>query len=478
METATAILVSGAPRSFQKNLWPFIKSLPPNFAFFFSFSHEGDTKYKNKRLDYEIILQDPRTKVCILESNVPPFPTSLTQREKNTVIQWYRLKNLISHVSSEYTRIIRIRPDVKFEISVSEFVKLIDTHTLPNTISIPSGYDIFDPAAVSAATLRYCVNDQIAFGERGPMMYYCNLYVALDYSALIISENQLYNHLSIYKIQRVNMPYNLVLSDCFVVSLCGDSGAGKTSISQLINSVLPYDKSFVFETDRYHKWERGDSNYLVYSHLHPLANRLDVMSDDVYKLVLGKDIYTVDYDHATGKFTKDNKVESNDVMIICGLHTLYEKSLRDISDLKVYVDTEATLKTHWKITRDVLARGATIEHVKKTIEHRLGDYKEYVEPQKEYADVLIRYYPLNEDCSNIGLIIQLNKEFGFPLLDKMAKIYTDLEICADHVLFRFENVQSHAVKEAFAALRLPITIDLKSGFEGIIQYIFTLLLWN
>jgi uridine kinase len=275
------------------------------------------------------------------------------------------------------------------------------------------------------------------------------------------------------------MPYNLVLSDCFVVSLCGDSGAGKTSISQLINSVLPYDKSFVFETDRYHKWERGDSNYLVYSHLHPLANKLDVMSDDVYKLVLGKDIYTVDYDHDTGKFTKDNKVESNDCMIICGLHTLYEKSLREISDLKVYIDTEATLKTHWKITRDVAARGATIEHVKKTIERRFGDYKEYVEPQKEYADVLIRYYPLNEDFSRIGLCIQLNKDFGFPLLEKMAKIYTGLEICADHVIFRFENGdQAPIVKEALAELRLPIAIDLKSGFDGIIQYIFTLLLWN
>jgi uridine kinase len=270
-----------------------------------------------------------------------------------------------------------------------------------------------------------------------------------------------------------------VLSDCFVLSLCGDSGAGKTTVSNLINSVVPYDKSLIFETDRYHRWERGDSNYLVYTHLNPQANNLSSLHSDVYKLVLGNDIYTVDYDHSDGKFTYNNKIESNEYMIICGLHTLYEKSLRDISDMKVYIDTESSLKTHWKVERDVKHRGASEEAVKKSIERRYDDYKEYIEPQKLYADILIRYYPLSTDFFRLGLYFKIKKELGFLLLEKMEKIWTELEISSDYLIFTFEEEHVYTqISEAIRRMSIPMYIDLKSGYDGIIQYIFLILLWN
>lgn len=479
MDFKVAILVSGVPRSFHKNLWPFLNCLPHNFHFFFSFCHDNDSKYTNKRLNYQMLIEDSRTKVLTLESALPDCADSLTQREKNVVYQWYRLYTLIRHVSPTYNTIIRVRPDVKFEITVSEFIKLIQVHNKEHTIYIPSGYDIYDSSAVSALMLRYCINDQLAFGSYSVMCHYCELYKSLRFEQPLLSEEQLYSHLTCLTINRIDLKYNLVLSDCFVLSLCGDSGAGKTSISHLINSVIPYDKSFVFETDRYHRWERGDSNYLIYTHLHPHANNLSTLNSDIYKLVLGNDIYTVDYNHTDGKFTYNNKIESSDYLIICGLHTLYEKSLRDISDIKIYIDTESSLKTHWKVERDVKFRGVSHDVAKATIERRYDDYKEYIEPQKLYADILIRYYPIHDDLTNIGLCLKFKREFAFLIIEKMEKIWTSIEISSDNVLLTFENPNVYeTLTTHIISMKLPIIVDLKSGYDGIIQYIFLILLWN
>lgn len=480
MESKVAILISGAPRSFQKNLWPFLRNLPQNYHFFFSFSITTDSKYTNKQFNPQLLLDDPRTKILIQESTLPDCIDLLTQRERNIVYQWYRLNNLINHVSSSYSTVIRIRPDVKFEISVNDFVKLNETNQKEYTIYIPKGFDIYDATAVDESTLRTCINDQIAFGTYDAMKHYCELYKHLSYVQPLLSEQQLFSHLAHLSVIRIDLPYNLVLSDCFVLSLCGDSGAGKTTISHLINSVVPYDKSLVFETDRYHRWERGDSNYLVYTHLNPHANNLSTLNSDVYKLVLGDTIYTVDYDHSNGKFTYNNAIKSNDYLIICGLHTLYEKSLRDISDIKIYVDTELSLKTHWKVERDIKYRGASSSAVKKSIERRYDDYKEYIEPQRDYADILIKYYPIaDDDLTRIGLCLKCKKELGFLLLEKMEKIYNELEITSDYVYLVFENQDLYTViSNAITAMKLPILVDLKSGYDGIIQYIFLILLWN
>jgi uridine kinase len=118
------------------------------------------------------------------------------------------------------------------------------------------------------------------------------------------------------------------------------------------------------------------------------------MYKDVYDLKIGNEVFQVDYDHSSGKFTQKEKIESKKNVIICGLHTMYETNINTISDIKIYLDTDRELIKKWKINRDVHERGYTLEKVLKQIEIREKDYEEYILKQKENADIVIRFYDL------------------------------------------------------------------------------------
>jgi uridine kinase len=219
----------------------------------------------------------------------------------------------------------------------------------------------------------------------------------------------LYNYLNKYDInyQLIDIDYKLILTKCNVIAIAGDSGSGKSTLLKVLSPLFNKDSILTLETDRYHKWERGNENYQTYTHLNPYANHLEKMYEDVYDLKIGNEIYQVDYDHSTGKFTQKDKIESKNNIIICGLHTMYENKINDIIDIKIYLDTNRELIKKWKIERDVNERGYTMEKVLKQIEFREKDYEEYIHKQKKNADIIINFY---EDNSKLecNLIIQNN----------------------------------------------------------------------
>ena len=153
----------------------------------------------------------------------------------------------------------------------------------------------------------------------------------------------LYKYLEQNKIpyDLINIDYKLILSECNIIAIAGDSGSGKTTLSKILN--LLFKKSCLLETDRYHKWERGDKNYKQYTHLNPKANYLERMSQDVLQFKIGLDIYQVDYDHSTGKFTQKQEIKNKKNMILCGLHTLYQENINEILNIKIYLDTDREL---------------------------------------------------------------------------------------------------------------------------------------
>lgn len=215
----------------------------------------------------------------------------------------------------------------------------------------------------------------------------------------------LYNFLKYYNINnnKIIVDYTLVLLNCNLITIAGDSGSGKTTLSKYIGQMFGNDV-ITLETDRYHKWERGDINYNTYSHLNPNANHLEKMYEDVYDLKIGNEIFQVDYDHTTGKFTQKEKIESKKNIIVCGLHTMYENNINTISDIKIYLDTDRELIKKWKINRDLNERGYTLEQILKQTESREKDYEEYILIQKKKSDIVICFYGVNN--LNCKLIIQ------------------------------------------------------------------------
>jgi uridine kinase len=215
----------------------------------------------------------------------------------------------------------------------------------------------------------------------------------------------LYNYLKINNIdyKLIDINYKLIISKCNVIGISGDSGSGKSTILKSLLNIFEDNNVLSLETDRYHKWERGDSNYTQYTHLNPYANNLEKMYDDVYDLKIGNEIYQVDYDHNTGKFTQKEKIHSKKNILLCGLHTLYDNKFHELLDIKIFMDTDKELIKKWKIQRDTKERGYSIEKVLQQINNRENDYNNYILIQKQNADIIINFYELNDklECNLI-----------------------------------------------------------------------------
>ena len=280
-----------------------------------------------------------------------------------------------------------------------------------------------------------------------------NIILTKDYSLLLklinlyefIKENNnyldivLYNYLNSKNIEYklVDIDYKLILSKCNVIAIAGDSGSGK---STLLKALIPLfnENILTLETDRYHKWERGNENYQTYTHLNPCANHLEKMYEDVYDLKLGNEIYQVDYDHSTGKFTQKEKIESKTNIIICGLHTMYENKINEILDIKIYIDTDRELIKKWKIQRDVGERGYSIEKVLKQIELREKDYKEYISIQKKNSDIVINFYEEYNKIIRCKLIIN-NIFFINKILKYLIELKYEINFLDEKIIINLKN---------------------------------------
>ena len=80
---------------------------------------------------------------------------------------------------------------------------------------------------------------------------------------------------NMFFIYLIDINYYVVLSLCNTIAITGDSGTGKTTISNILKEL--FSDSFVLECDRYHKWERNDENWKKYTHLNPDANYITKM---------------------------------------------------------------------------------------------------------------------------------------------------------------------------------------------------------
>jgi uridine kinase len=178
----------------------------------------------------------------------------------------------------------------------------------------------------------------------------------------------------------------------FVLGIGGDSGTGKSTLLQDIRKLLNQRRMLEIEGDGDHKWERGNENWKSFTHLNPKANYLHRQSEHLMMLKRGLTVERVIYDHDTGKFTKPIKAKPNDFIVLSGLHPFYLPKMRKNIDLKIYLETDESLRRHWKIVRDTKKRGYTKEQVLHQIAARFPDAQKYIHPQRNYADLVIAYF--------------------------------------------------------------------------------------
>ena len=343
--------------------------------------------------------------ICLIQE---PNLFNPTNSVFNSWGKFYRLntiKKLNESKFGTYDLVIKYRPDTN--------ISKIDFKFDKNSIYLPSKTLIDKDKLLNPSDNSLC--DIFAYGSSALMDRYFDIYNHLVYLTKErgnVSETLLYHYLTEhcipYSLQGID--YNVVLSLCNVIAICGDSASGKTTLSELLKKF--FSNSFLLEGDRYHKWDRYSSNWTKITHLNPKANYLGKMNDDIFDLKIGKNVYQVDYDHKTGKFTDQQKIENPDNIIVCGLHSLYSAN-REVYNLRVFMDTDIRLRTEWKIKRDTAKRGKTEREVLEQIESRKGDYIKYIEPQKDSSDLIVNFYP-SESGTSLGLLVSVKYSlFGY-----------------------------------------------------------------
>jgi phosphoribulokinase len=177
-----------------------------------------------------------------------------------------------------------------------------------------------------------------------------------------------------------------------LLALAGDSASGKSTLSRGIEFVLGVGRVGRVRTDDYHRYDRATRAELGVTPLAPAANRMDLMAEHLRTLAAGGPVSKPTYDHTTGGFGPEERIEAGEIVIVEGLLPLADRGTRDAIDVAVFLEPEAVLRRRWKLERDVFERGYSPKEVVAELRRRAPDVAEHVRPQRDYADVIVRFH--------------------------------------------------------------------------------------
>ncbi|HIE21716.1 MAG TPA: phosphoribulokinase [Acidimicrobiia bacterium] len=207
-----------------------------------------------------------------------------------------------------------------------------------------------------------------------------------------------------------------------LLAVAGDSAAGKTTISDGIAEIIGRDRVTVVCSDDYHKYGRVARAERSITPLHPECNYLDILAQHLELLRAGEPILKPVYNHSYGELDPPEYVEARDIIIVEGLHPLAVRRLRQVFDVKVFLDPPLELRTRWKVKRDVAKRGYTPEEVRVAMQQREHDSKAYIAPQRSYADIVVSFYEREGrtgDDEHLDVRLVLRPTLAHPSLEHM-----------------------------------------------------------
>ncbi|MEW6496856.1 MAG: phosphoribulokinase [Cyanobacteriota bacterium] len=200
-----------------------------------------------------------------------------------------------------------------------------------------------------------------------------------------------------------------------LIGVAGDSGCGKSTFLRRLIDLFGEEFMTVICLDDYHSLDRKQRKEQGVTALNPKANNFDLMYEQIKALKNGQAIEKPIYNHETGAIDPPERIEPNKIVVIEGLHPLYDERVRSLIDFSVYLDISDEVKINWKIQRDMAERGHRYEDVIAAINARRPDFTAYIEPQKEFADVVIQILPtqlLQDDKESKILRVRLLQKDG------------------------------------------------------------------
>ncbi|MGZ4331677.1 MAG: phosphoribulokinase [Solirubrobacteraceae bacterium] len=180
-----------------------------------------------------------------------------------------------------------------------------------------------------------------------------------------------------------------------ILGVVGDSAAGKTTVTRGLVRVLGEENVAHICTDDYHRYDRKQRAELGITALHPDCNHLDIIAQHLHHLRCGDAILKPVYRHQDGTFGAPVYVRPERFTLIEGLLGYYLPEMRDVFDVRVFLNPPEELRRRWKVQRDCSRRGYTTDEVLAELDRREPDSEAFIRPQRRHADMLVSFMPLS-----------------------------------------------------------------------------------
>ena len=178
-----------------------------------------------------------------------------------------------------------------------------------------------------------------------------------------------------------------------IIGIAGGTGSGKTTVVRKIKEALPPHYVTVVPLDSYYNDTTGmtEEERKAINFDHPDAFDWKLLIDHMKKLRNGEAVEQPTYSYIiSNRLPETIHVEPKPVIIIEGIMALSNKKMRDMMDLKIFVDTDSDVRLIRNIRRDVVERGRTVDMVLDRYEAVLKPmHEQFIEPTKKFADVII-----------------------------------------------------------------------------------------
>lgn len=182
------------------------------------------------------------------------------------------------------------------------------------------------------------------------------------------------------------------MKNTFVIGIAGGSGSGKSTFSRRIKECFGEDVTYISSDNYYYphdnlsKEQRDSLNYDI-----PDAIEFSLMCEQVKRLKNGENVSSPVYDFSSHTRSSETiYLKSKPIIVIDGILIFTNPELREMMDMKIYVEVDADERVLRRVRRDVVKRGRDIDGViKQYLETVKPMHNMYVEPTKKYADIIV-----------------------------------------------------------------------------------------
>ncbi len=273
-----------------------------------------------------------------------------------------------------------------------------------------------------------------------------------------------------------------------IVGVAADSGCGKSTFLRRVTNIFGTEVSkahtpsgdfiTVICLDDYHTHDRMGRREAGVTALDAIANNFDLMASQVKALKEGKAIMKPIYNHETGNIDPPELIEPNHLIVIEGLHPMYDSRVKQALDFTVYLDLDDAVKIAWKIQRDMAERGHSLDNILASIESRKPDFNKFVDPQKQDCDVVMEILPtklIPDDEERKVLRVRLVQDENNPLFDPVF-LYDegstiDWVPCGRKLTCSYPGIKFHYGPDMYYDKEVSV-FEVDGGFEKLEEMVY------